>query len=83
VSLRLLASPARLPILKSMEYEVLSSPSGRWFVEAIRPDGECESAMFCGPKAEERAREYAAWKQFRVPGPPDPPPAPPKGMIVG
>lgn len=35
-----------------------------WRVEAINfaGEGECYVAIFSGPLAEERAREYAAWK---------------------
>ena len=37
--------------------------SGAWTVEAIDPeDGAIEQAIFIGPEAEQRAREYAAWK---------------------
>ncbi len=31
-----------------------------WDVEAIDTDGGVEQAIFLGPKAEERAREYAS-----------------------
>lgn len=30
-----------------------------WRVEAIDSDGGCEVAIFCGPRAEERARAFA------------------------
>lgn len=33
---------------------------GVWDVEAIDTDGGVEQAIFLGPKAEERAREYAS-----------------------
>lgn len=33
---------------------------GVWGVEAIDTDGGVEQAIFLGPKAEERAREYAS-----------------------
>ena len=35
-----------------------------WRVETVRDDseGECYVAIFTGPDAERRAREYAAWK---------------------
>jgi hypothetical protein len=35
-----------------------------WRVEAIdhESEGECYVAIFAGPDAERRAREYAAWK---------------------
>ena len=49
-----------------MNYEVVESPdvAGGWLVEAINygNDGEVYSALFYGPGAEERAREYSAWK---------------------
>lgn len=49
-----------------MNYEIAESPdvAGGRLVEAIDYDseGEVYSALFYGPKAEERAREYAAWK---------------------
>jgi hypothetical protein len=37
---------------------------GDWRVEAVdtESEGECYVAIFTGPRAEERAREYAAWK---------------------
>lgn len=49
-----------------MKYEVAESTStpGEWRVEFIDHDseGEVEVALFLGQKAEQRAREYAAWK---------------------
>lgn len=33
-----------------------------WVVEAIGADGEVYVAQFFGPLAEERAKEYADWK---------------------
>ena len=49
-----------------MTYEVVQSPDtpDAWIVEAINygGDGEVFSALFSGPNAERRAREYAAWK---------------------
>lgn len=35
---------------------------GTWTVEAIGSDGEIYQALFMGPDAEERAREYAEMK---------------------
>ena len=36
---------------------------GAWTVEVTDPeDGAVYQAIFIGPEAEERAREYAAWK---------------------
>lgn len=49
-----------------MIFEVIQDRrhSSDWRVEAIRDDseGECYVAIFTGPDAERRAREYAAWK---------------------
>ena len=53
-----------------MQYEVVESKHllGEWRVEAInyKGDGECYVTLFSGPRAEERAREYAAWKGLQV-----------------
>ena len=35
---------------------------GDWRVEAVGADGECYVAIFSGPRAETRAREYARWR---------------------
>jgi hypothetical protein len=36
---------------------------GAWTVEATDPDeGSIEQAIFIGPEAEKRTREYAAWR---------------------
>jgi hypothetical protein len=42
--------------------------SGDWVVEAINfaGDGEISTAIFSGSSAEERAREYSAWKAEAV-----------------
>jgi hypothetical protein len=49
-----------------MDYEVAPSVGvvNEWRVEAIDRDseGEIYVAMFSGPKAKQRAEEYAAWK---------------------
>jgi len=49
-----------------MEYQVHQSQDriDEWNVEAINHDGDGEiyGAAFYGPKAQERANEYAAWK---------------------
>ena len=49
-----------------MNYEVIpdSISPGDWRVEAINDVGEGEVyvAIFSGPDAEQRAREYADWK---------------------
>ena len=44
-----------------MEYEVMECPQyrGEWLAEAIGEDGEVYMVRFSGPKAEERARQYA------------------------
>lgn len=50
----------------SMQFEVVQSKDqpGEWRVEATNEtgDGEVFVTIFSGPKAEERAREYAEWK---------------------
>ena len=52
-----------------MKYEVVEHKKfpGEWAVEAINyvGDGEVYDALFSGPKAEERAREYAAYKNLQ------------------
>lgn len=47
-----------------MHYEVVESRQyrGHWHVEAIDEDGRVFVVVFSGPKAEDRAREYASWK---------------------
>ncbi len=49
-----------------MEWEILNDKGDldAWRVEAIdfENEGECNVAIFAGPGAEERAEEYAAWK---------------------
>lgn len=49
-----------------MEYKVLqdSENNDRWLAQAINFDGEGEvyTVLFLGYEAEERAREYAEWK---------------------
>ena len=48
-----------------LTYEVVESRHavGEWRVEAINYDGDGEIylAIFCGPDAERRAKEYATW----------------------
>ncbi len=50
-----------------MQYEVVEHRDhpGEWVVEAIDHDreGEIYGAVFYGPDAQDRAEEYAAWKQ--------------------
>jgi len=49
-----------------MRYEVIESREipGEWRVEAINFDGDGEVyvAIFSGPSAKVRAKEYATWK---------------------
>ncbi len=51
-----------------MIYEVIRSrdcpDDSEWRAEAIdyASEGECYATIFSGPKAEERAKEYARWK---------------------
>jgi hypothetical protein len=47
-----------------VKYEVVESRDypGHWHVEAINNDGSIEVAVFSGPSAQERAAEYADWK---------------------
>jgi hypothetical protein len=49
-----------------MEWEVIEDRQhpGNWRFEAINREGDVEVyvTVFSGPCAEERAREYAAWK---------------------
>lgn len=49
-----------------MNYEIVRDATNldEWRVEAIDHDGdgECFVAIFTGPRARERASEYAAWK---------------------
>ena len=51
-----------------MRYEVQQSEEARgaYVVTAIETDGELYSALFSGPKAKERAEEYATWKNSDV-----------------
>lgn len=48
-----------------MKYEVAESNDciGEWRVESIGPEGECYVVLFSGPDAEQRAWEYAEWKE--------------------
>lgn len=45
------------------QYEVAEDAdfAGEWRVEGFGLDGECYVAIFSGPKAEHRAKNYAAW----------------------
>lgn len=47
-----------------MSYEVVESRqySGHWHVEAVDDDGAVFVVVFSGPKAKDRAHEYASWK---------------------
>lgn len=50
--------------MRRLNYEVIESPEfpGHWHVEAIDDEGRVFVAVFSGPEAEGRAREYADWK---------------------
>lgn len=52
--------------MANMQIEVVErhDTPGSWGVEAINTagDGEIYMAIFSGPEARDRAREYAAWK---------------------
>lgn len=54
------------PAPTTMYYEVLHSCGtvDEWRVEAIDfgSEGECYLTIFSGPRSQERAEEYAAWK---------------------
>jgi hypothetical protein len=54
----------------NLSYEVVESRDnpGEWRAEAIdfAGDGECFIAIFTGPLAMDRAREYAAWKNAQA-----------------
>jgi hypothetical protein len=54
-----------------MKYEVQESEEtrGAFAVTAIEREGEMYLALFSGPRAKERAEEYAKWKNSEV----DPP----------
>lgn len=60
---------ARAGMEGEVTYEVHRSTEhpDEWNVEVVNDAGEGEiyGASFYGPKAEERAREYAAWKNDR------------------
>ena len=47
-----------------MKYEIAESRQypNHWHVEAVNGDGEVFVVVFSGPKAKDRAYEYAAWK---------------------
>jgi hypothetical protein len=47
-----------------MHYEVVESRQypGHWHAEAIDQDGAVFVVVFSGPHAEQRAHEYANWK---------------------
>ena len=50
--------------IKFISLAILSERDFGWAVEAIDFDNEgiCYRALFTGPDAEKRAREYADWK---------------------
>jgi hypothetical protein len=51
-----------------MRYEIQESEEtrGAFVVTAIERGGGVDSALFSGPKARERAEEYAKWKNSEV-----------------
>jgi hypothetical protein len=50
-----------------MRYEVQESETrGAFLVTAIEREGQIYSTLFSGPKAKERAEEYADWKNSEV-----------------
>jgi hypothetical protein len=51
-----------------MKYEVQESEETRaaFVVTAIEREGEVYSTLFSGPRAKERAEEYAKWKNSEV-----------------
>jgi hypothetical protein len=50
-----------------MRYEVQESETrGAFLVTAVESKGEIYSTLFSGPRAKERAEEYAAWKNSEV-----------------
>ena len=57
--------------LQSLTYEVVKDENypTEWRTEAIDDagEGECYVVIFTGPRAEERAREYARWKNEPAP----------------
>jgi len=58
-----MANPAPLESLLYVVVEDENCPN-EWRAEAIDDagEGECYVVIFAGPRAEERAREYAQWK---------------------
>jgi len=58
-----MANPAPLQSLLYVVVEDENCPN-EWRAEAIDDagEGECYVVIFAGPRAEERAREYAQWK---------------------
>jgi hypothetical protein len=56
--------------MTGMHYLIWSSNNtGEWVVEAVDEEGggEVYLTRFSGPGAEERAKEYAAWKESAPP----------------
>lgn len=54
--------------IQGLTYEVVEDKlqPGDWRAEAVdyASEGECYVVIFCGPDAERRALEYAAWKNI-------------------
>ena len=62
------------PSMSELKYHAFQSTNhiGEWRVEAFEyPEGLCYVAIFTGPNAEDRAEEYAAWKNYEYPTPED------------
>jgi hypothetical protein len=53
--------------LTKLEYEVIEGVHGEWRVEAVddESEGEVYQVIFSGPKAKERAEEYASLQNRR------------------
>lgn len=49
-------------MIRQVEVEACAHIESAWTVEAIGSDGEIYQAIFVGPDAESRAREYARLK---------------------
>ena len=50
------------PAIESVSVAEAMEVPGCWVVDALDSDNACLRAVFDGPDAEERAREYARWK---------------------
>ncbi|MFZ1107031.1 MAG: hypothetical protein WAN43_01605 [Rhodomicrobium sp.] len=50
------------PVIESVSVAEAEEVAGCWVVDALDSDNALLRAVFDGPDAEERAREYARWK---------------------